>query len=232
MPQYLLRNGVTVEMTIRPDTNDDNVCRSILMEDEYRLPRDLEGVAVDVGAHIGAATVALLILNPGLRVVAIEPVPDNVELLRANTARFGDRVEIIEGAAGKQPTHVIRYGYTGDESASVHRFIGNQHMPPGTPFRAARVPGVSLSALVEQYGPIAFLKIDCEGCEHDFLDDPAIGEVALIHGEWHDGATAGLRFGRPCRVRYLDGSGTWRCETHDAYFEDGNVCPRAEVGAA
>lgn len=188
---FTLPTGATVEMRVREGTNDHNVCYSILTEDEYRLPRGIAGVAVDVGAHIGAATVGLLELNPELRVIAIEPVPENFELLARNTERYGDRVERIQAAAGTNP--IIRYGFKGDEPARVHRYIGNQHMPPGTPFEEVSLPTISLSQIVGEYGPIAFLKLDCEGCEYSFLNDPAVEQVAEIAGEWHDGPAVELR---------------------------------------
>lgn len=198
---FTLPNGGAVSMETRPDTNDHNVCYSILTEDEYGFDKvkPLSGVAIDVGAHIGAATVALLEMNPDLRVIAIEPVPENIDLLRQNTASYGDRVEIIEGGAGKGK-QTVRYGFSGSEIASVHRFIANQGMPEGTPYTEITVPGHSLTELVNKYGPIAFIKIDCEGCEHAFLDDPAIDQVERVHGEYHDGPRVEIRTEKPPRA--------------------------------
>lgn len=192
MTHYRLKNGTTVDVAVRPDTNDHNVAYSILVEDEYHIPTDLTGVAVDVGAHIGAATVALAELNPDLRVVAIEPLAENFELLERNTARYGERVTRLQAAAGSNGR--IRYGYSGTESAAVHRFIGNQSMPEGTPYSEVDAPTVSLSEIVAEHGPITFLKIDCEGCEYSFLDDPALINVRSVHGEFHSGGTAQLVF--------------------------------------
>lgn len=200
MPHFALPHGGTVRMEVRPDTNDWNVCYSIITEDEYKLPPVLSGVALDIGAHIGACTAALLELNPTLRVVAVEPIPENIELLRTNTAKYGDRAIIVEGAAGKGP-QTIRYGYTGkEEFARVHRFIGNQYMPDDVGYDEITVPGFTLSELVNQYGEISFLKIDCEGCEHAFLDDPAIDQVARLSGEFHAGPRVEIRHEKPERT--------------------------------
>ena len=173
-------------MEVRPGTNDHNVCHSILTEDEYRINdlTPMSGLALDVGAHIGAATVALCALNPDLRVVAVEALPANVELLRLNTAPYAERVTIIEAAAGTNP--VVRW----DGADQTHRFIGNMN-GDGSSYSGDTV---SLSQIVDEYGPIRFLKIDCEGCEDTFLDDPAIGQVERIHGEWHNGPEVRLRF--------------------------------------
>ena len=185
---FSLPSGGEVRLEIRPDTNDHNVAYSIITEDEYRLPRGISGVALDVGAHIGAATVALCELNPDLRVVAIEAVPENVELLRRNTAPYDERVTVLEAAAGTDPN--VRWG--GHDK--THRFIGNQY---GTGGETRRIQTVSLSEIVAEHGPIAFLKIDCEGCETTFLDDPAIGQVHLLAGEFHDGPKVEMRFYAP-----------------------------------
>ena len=195
MTQFHIPGHGTVSMTVRDGTNDHNVCYSILTEDEYRIPTGLTGVAVDVGAHIGAATVALLERNPDLSVVAIEPIPDNLALLRKNTAPYGERVTIIPAAAGDNDS--IAWNWSGDEPALTHRYIGNQYFDSGTPHDTLLVSTVSLSQLVERYGPIAFLKIDCEGCEDSFLDDPAIDQVAQIAGEYHNGPQVKLRFDKP-----------------------------------
>lgn len=48
----------------------------------------------EVGAGTGKATV--LLAERGLRIVAIEPDPSMAELARANCARFGSAVEIVE----------------------------------------------------------------------------------------------------------------------------------------
>lgn len=187
---FRLPHGGSVQMHTRPGTNDHNVCYSILTEDEYRIDelKPMTGLALDVGAHIGAATVALCALNPELRVVAVEALPANVELLRLNTAPYAERVTIIEAAAGTNP--VVRW----DGKDRTHRFIGNQF---GTGGRAYSGDTVSLSQIVDEYGPVRFLKIDCEGCEDTFLNDPAIDQVEWVAGEFHSGPSVELRFYAP-----------------------------------
>ena len=184
-------------MAVRDGTNDHNVCYSIITEDEYRIPSGLTGTALDVGAHIGAATVALCALNPDLRVVSIEALPANVELLRRNTAPYADRVTILHAAAGTNDTIYWNWAGTKAEPENPHRFIGNQYFGPDTAHDTMILPTVSLSEIVAQYGPIAFLKIDCEGCEDTFLDDPAIDQVGWVAGEFHSGPSVELRFYAP-----------------------------------
>ena len=184
--------GRSVTMAYREDTNDYNTLRSCLDEDEYGLKElTLSGTALDIGAYIGGVTVALATDNPELHVVAVEAVPPNVDLLRQNVERNGlsERVTIRHAAAGKGSTAIIRWGFAGNEVADHHAFVGNAVMPEATlvEHESEELPVVKLADLVAEHGPIAFAKVDCEGCEYDFLTGPALSQVALIRGEEHHG---------------------------------------------
>lgn len=180
--------GNAATLTYRRDTNDYNTIQSAIGEDEYHLAGlHLTGFALDIGAHIGSVTIALALDNPELRIAAVEAVPANVELLRRNVERNGiaDRVTIIHAAAGDGSQQRIAWGFRGSELATHHAFIGNSNLPADSEHDEALVPGISLADLVG--GPIAFAKVDCEGCEYPFLDGPALLLVERIHGEEHYG---------------------------------------------
>jgi 31-O-methyltransferase len=180
--------GRQVTMSYREDTSDYNTLRSCLDEDEYRLKElDLEGTALDIGAHIGGVTVALAIDNPALRVVAVEAVPPNVDLLRENVERNGlsERVTVVRAAAGKGKTAIVRWAFAGNETADHHAFIGNSLLPPESTHLSEKVPVKTLADLVAEFGHICFAKVDCELCEFDFLRGRALSEVELIRGEVH-----------------------------------------------
>jgi hypothetical protein len=103
-------------------------------------------------------------------------------------------VFVLQGSAGSDP--VVRYGGTGNDPAEHHAFVGNtQFIVDGVPHESVTLACYSLSALMETIPTLAFLKIDCEGCEWSFLADPAIGRVERIVGEFHPpgrGAVGGL----------------------------------------
>ena len=182
--------GNPATMHYRTDSSDWNTLYSALNEDEYGLAGYvLTGLALDIGAHIGAVTVALALDNPDLRVIAVEPVPDNARLLRENVDANGlaDRVTVIEGAAGSG-TVTVWYGYRGSETAEHHTFIGNSSLAYDhggeNEHEEITYQGVTLSDLAA--GDVALLKIDNEGGEYDFLADPAVARCAVILGEWHN----------------------------------------------
>lgn len=180
-------HGHPARMGVRDQTNDLSVVYSIFDHDEYGIPEGLTGHAIDVGAHIGAWTVAVALDNPDLRVTAIEALPSNIDVLTANVAANGlaDRVDIIWGAAGigHGPT-TIRFDFRGSPDADVHRFIGNQRMAPGVESSAVEVPTFGLGRLVGKGARL--MKIDCEGCEFALLTGTALRRVDEIVGEYHD----------------------------------------------
>ena len=177
--------GVKFSMNCREGTSDANICTLIALQDEYHLASfDFDHVAIDVGAHIGAVTVPLLIDNPELRVVAVEPVFENLIMLRKNIEEngVGDRATVLPIACGEDEMVSIRHGWKGR-----HRHIGN--LDTGGKFdHADQVLSMPLSRIRSGIGsrPISLLKLDCEGCEWQVLADPAIAYCERIVGEFHD----------------------------------------------
>lgn len=184
LEHFVTPRGRAVNLWVRNGTNDHNTANSALDEDEYRLADlHLAGQALDVGAHIGAVSVALLADNPDLSLTCIEPVPDNVWLLERNLAENGLTARVLHAAAGSgEGSTRVAYRYTGSENALHHAFIGNATLlERSKQHEVIAVPTFGLDAFV----PLAFCKIDCEGGEWDFLQGPALSQVIRIHGEWH-----------------------------------------------
>lgn len=200
-------DGHPYAMTVRPGTSDWNTCNACAaVNDEYHLPRRLTGWALDVGAHIGAATVPLLLDNPDLQVVAVEALPENVLLLVANLQRnrVDDRCLVVHAAAGATPAdQVLGYGTDG-----VHTYIGNTDNPQGG--RTVTVKGATLRGIELLRGPCqdmpwAWAKLDCEGCEYGLLDSPSVVNLRYIEGEVHRGWDRLVQLLSPTHV--IDGPG-------------------------
>lgn len=182
----------------RTGTNDHNILQSVCHEDEYRLAQySPTGVALDIGAHIGAVAIALAVDNPGLRVIAVEPVADNLRLLRANIAANGveDRIGVFPVAVGApiEEWTQLHHSFRGDEHAQHHSYIGtteNGNEDIAEPWRLGsdhdveRVQTVSYAELSTK--DVSFVKVDCEGAEYAFFQDRAIDNVPVIVGEWHN----------------------------------------------
>lgn len=227
LAQITTPRGKPAWMYVREDTIDYDICASSMLEDEYGLADiSVSGHALDIGAHIGAVTVALALDNPDLRVTAVEVVPENVEVLRQNIERngIGDRVTVVEAAAGG-PDEASRtcymrhrsYPSATDEYVAKSRYIANSFWSPenGTPdAEAVEIPVVSLSDLASD--GVSFIKIDCEGAEWEFFRDPALANVTLVTGEYHwdyrwQGDAATRKAGSPERSPRAD---TAQAELH------------------
>lgn len=214
--------GNVATMTYRADTTDWNTVSACLVNpygggDEYQLPSGLSGWGLDLGAHIGSVAIGLLLDNPDMRVVAIEAVPANAELIRTNLEQNGltDRCVILAGAAWKGKGDIeVEFGYSGDANTEDHRFIGSVTPwidAPGSK-QTAKVPRFSLAdALSYTDGEFVWAKSDCEGCEHHFFKGPLVSKVRVISGEWHerDGSADALaaRFSKTHDVTYQQGIG-------------------------
>lgn len=190
--------GHPVWLTYRADTTDWNTVSACLANpmgidgDEYHLPTGLTGWALDLGAHIGSVTIGLLMDNPDLRVLAIEAVPENAELVRTNLALNGlsDRA-VVWNAAGwsKSGEMTVEYDYSGDEIAFGHRFIGSVSPwisdAPRTYIKVRSVTLADALKVTDGHG-FVWVKTDCEGCEHPFFRGKGLRKLGTIEGEWHE----------------------------------------------
>jgi FkbM family methyltransferase len=117
---------------------------------------------IDVGAHIGwFSTLAASRTGRSGKVIACEPYPDNVKLLRENLALNDARnAHVIEAALGSQPgtTRLAHGGDSGGVTALDWALEG-----------AVEVPVTTLDDVAQGAGAVKLLKIDVEGWEPHVL---------------------------------------------------------------
>ncbi len=131
------------------------------------LERELAhgSVAVDVGANIGYMTLlAARAVGPTGTVIAVEPHPDNVALLRANIDRNGltDRVRIIDAVAWDE-AGVIELSECADNTGD-HRVQTLQDER-----NVLQVAAIRLDDVVPKNIQIAVIKLDTQATEHRVL---------------------------------------------------------------
>lgn len=195
-------HGNRFHIETRPEYNDEALVNGILGADEYLLAdlHDLEGWALDIGAHVGTVGIALAIDHPKLSVVMVEPVPDNAALIRKSVKANGlqDRCHVVEASAGSSVVKraICRYGYRNLAGFEDQKYV-QQNAMVGNIWRltdtervdceTVETPIVTIASLCKQFGieSFVFTKTDCEGCEWDFLRG-AVSRLPLIVGEWHD----------------------------------------------
>lgn len=114
------------------------------------------GTVVDVGANVGFT--ALTAARAGAHVIAIEPHPDNLRLLRANVKRNEADVRVVAGAAWDAPGSVTLSegtNNTGDHRAGVY-VEGRSEVT---------VPTVRIDDLVAPDAQVGLIKLDTQATE-------------------------------------------------------------------
>ena len=136
------------------------------------------GTVFDLGANEGYYTLRMKRLNPAVRIVAVEPVWENVDLLQRNMAANGlTEVEAVHAAVSATVGEMTieTYPHVGtvasnDIGAFPRPWIRDERI------RRRRVPAVTLSGLLDRAAVdhAQLLKVDIEGSEVDVLSgDPA-----------------------------------------------------------
>lgn len=84
---------------VRPRSSDVYNATWYYRDELFAPPEDLEGpisTICELGANIGASLLALGLRYPDARLLGVEPDAGNVEILRMNTERIGDRCMIVQ----------------------------------------------------------------------------------------------------------------------------------------
>lgn len=131
---------------------------------------------IDVGANVGQMTLeAAHLVGPSGHVIAIEPAPGNLEVLRKHVKAngFDDRVTVIAAAATRTDHETITIRVVGDDADAVGS--GHHIKREAEPFSGGEqdvvVSSVSIDGICEKMGlhPAA-IKVDVEGAEVEVLE--------------------------------------------------------------
>ncbi len=172
--------GVQHPVYSRAGTSDAWVLTQVFLEREY-APLDRERnvrVAFDCGANVGYSSIYFLNQFPHCRVLAVEPDPDNLELLRINLQPYGSRVEIVIAGVWSTATRLV---------------IVRRSEAWATQVRAATrdemgdLLAVDIASLMQRAGVdrVDVLKVDIEGSEAEVFSAnvdtwlPKIGNLAI-----------------------------------------------------
>lgn len=172
----------------RPDTEDEVVFRDVVEMNEYGLPRQFssDDVVIDIGAHIGSFSYAVLNRGAG-KVYAYEAHPINWAIARKNLSGFGDRASCANLAVWRsdEPTRTLYndvitgYAHTGGISV-----LWNEK---GVPVRTISLDEILFEVTDGLKKKIRLLKLDCEGSEYPILfTSQHLDVVEEICGEYHE----------------------------------------------
>jgi FkbM family methyltransferase len=176
-------------ISLRTHSTDISVLKELLLARTYdgAVEQSASGTEaiVDLGANTGLATCWLAARFPAARILAVEPEPDNVRLLRLNAGALGDRVTVVAACAGSRRRRVSLASSTGAWGYRMRESGGGDG--------ASEVDVVPMATLLAEHGfdHVDLLKCDVEGAERELFEDagawlPSV-DVAVV--ECHDGYT-------------------------------------------
>ena len=162
-----------VQLTLR-DWEGSNVLAIVpkeILDDDYKL-RQIDfspgDVVVDIGANIGIIALYLAKKHPGIRIIAIEPVPTTFRHLRENVGLNGVRnITALNCAVtkdGRDLTMIVNPGHSGGSTGHLRNLKQPGHYN-------LTVASRTLDSIFDEYvtDRCRLLKVDCEGAEYEIL---------------------------------------------------------------
>lgn len=173
--------GVGFRMKYREGFWDKEILNCEMKPDYYALPSPLK-VVVDIGAHIGGT--AVLCAKLGAKVYAVEPDPENFELLLENISLNGVEDNVLfqnVAVGGKSGTRSLRKNESNSGGFGFFTAIDK-------PTSEVEVQTVTLAEVLEDLEYVDLLKMDCEGAEYEILfeaDESLFDKIGQISMEMH-----------------------------------------------
>lgn len=171
--------GLRAPVRLRPGTSDLDVYHQVFEWAEYDIDIRDPKIIVDAGANIGLAAAFFSARYPQARILAIEPDPGNVAVLKLNTRPYPN-VEVVEaGLWGRRARLRIE---NPDDAPWMFRVVETDG--PDS------IEALSVPDLMEHLATdcIDVLKMDIEGSEREVFTsaDGWIERVGMIIVETHD----------------------------------------------
>jgi FkbM family methyltransferase len=174
---------------LRIDTSDFCAYRDVLIfrtkSYDPGIPDFSPYIIVDIGAHIGMASILFALKYPTARIIAVEPEASNFAALVRNTASY-KTITPIRAALWREDGEVI-LGPSVAHPKGAFQIVENGQQ---------RVRAITMDTLMREAGinSIDLLKVDIEGAEIEVFEScPWITKVQVIAIELHDRLRAGCR---------------------------------------
>ena len=160
------------------------VFKEIFMEDVYDIadlvaPLPAKPVIIDIGANAGFFNIILLSKIKEARILAYEPIKQNVAYIKAlqdNNPIIKNGIEVFEQAVTGTAQGDIKLFMANTEDNQVVASVVDGFNKDNT--KEVVVKTITLTEIIEQNNlqQIDILKMDCEGSEYDILynTDPAL----------------------------------------------------------
>jgi FkbM family methyltransferase len=172
-------------LVVRTCSPDMIVAFWCLEGDEFKILKELLGnvkAIIDGGSYIGISALALSNMFPESRIFAIEPDPENYDLLVRNTADTPNIIPINRALMAESRCVTLFDTDNGEWGFSTVSEVGG--------VKRAEIPGLSVADVIKEFklDRVDVLKLDVEGAEKAILENSNdwIESVAVIYAELHE----------------------------------------------
>jgi FkbM family methyltransferase len=178
------------------------VLKETIFDRQYEaasLPLQEDWIVVDIGAALGDYAVWAAKQTPNGRVIAVEPYPPSVGLLRENLdLNQVASVDVFEGAVAEKSGAITL-------NVDEGRVVQNSTSTLAGHRLSIEVITITLQELLESFAihRVNYLKMDCEGGEYEILfsaSSETLDRVERVCMEVHDGLT---EYSRVDMIRFL-----------------------------
>lgn len=182
-PVRLNFNNLT--LYLRPKTNDINVFYQTFVDTLCEVPLDYQPKEIiDAGAHIGLTTVYYKQKYPNAIIIAIEPDPENFEILKLNTQNLSNVFLINAGIWFEEDNLQVSDKYNAGKWGMITEKNTSKNPKNG-------IEGITIEKLMRDFSfdKIDLLKLDIEGSEKDLFEKNSclwLKKTNLLVIELHD----------------------------------------------
>ena len=148
--------------------------------EDYSFLQVENEIVVDIGANIGDTPI-YFVLNNAKKIIALEPYPYsyNIALKNITKNNIEDKIILLNAGYGQDSTIKINPDFENTTGSNLKSFNDG-----------VNIKIVSLKTILKDYNiDNAVLKIDCEGCEYNLLneDNNTLKKFKRIEIEYHYG---------------------------------------------
>ncbi len=192
---------------LRGDHADFHMFHRIFLRDEYKLEqlKDKPQVVLDLGGNVGLF--AARIAAECTKLIICEPIPENIERVKKNTAGHDNVVLIEKAVTSSVGTLKLYLPKSSKASGTFSSFADNDLLTE----ECLEVETTSLEQIFkeQQLDKVDLLKIDIEVSEYEVLHASAelLPRIQSIHGEYHDVSPEDPRTRIDNFTKFLEDSG-------------------------